>query len=489
MNKTAVNIVWFKRDLRLQDHAPLYNASQSGNPSILLYIFEPSLISDPHYDSRHWTFVWESLKEMQLKLEKHGHKLLIVCEEAEEIFRKLSELWQIEAVYSHRETGIDLTYKRDQQMARYFANEGVEWHEYPTNAVQRGLKNRDGWRKSWNEIIKSPQQKVDLDRLAVVEFTAQSLRRLNQEIPDVFMSSNAAFQTGGESEAWRLLESFVHKRCSDYNASISAPGPARTGCSRLSPYITWGNLSIRQIVQYMDEHYSDAPSKKGLRSFKSRLGWHCHFVQKFESEPRIEFENMNRGFDDIRTDWNQENFNAWKEGRTGFPMVDACMRSVMATGYLNFRMRAMLVSFLTHHLWLNWPEGSLHLARQFLDFEPGIHYSQFQMQAGTMGVNTIRIYNPVKQGMDHDPEGEFIREWVPELVSVPAGLLHEPWKMSRMEQGLYRCRIGQDYPEPVISDLKISYKHASSILWSKKGSPEVKEENRRILQMHVKKRS
>ena len=151
-------------------------------------------------------------------------------------------------------------------------------------------------------------------------------------------------------------------------------------------------------------------------------------------------------------------------------------------------MRAMLVSFLTHHLWLDWPEGSLHLARQFLDFEPGIHYSQFQMQAGTMGVNTIRIYNPVKQGYDHDPDGSFIREWVPELHDVPEELIHEPWKMSKMEQKMYNCRIGVDYPSPVNRDVKETYKHASSILWRKKGSHEVKRENQWILKKHVKNR-
>jgi len=164
------------------------------------------------------------------------------------------------------------------------------------------------------------------------------------------------------------------------------------------------------------------------------------------------------------------------------------MRSVIATGYLNFRMRAMLVSFLTHHLWLHWPKGSLHLAKQFLDFEPGIHYSQFQMQAGTIGVNTIRIYNPVKQGHDHDPDGGFIREWVPELRKIPGDLIHEPWKMSNMEQQMYNCEIGKQYPKPIISDIKESYKRASKILWSKKGSKEVKRENPGILKKHVKNR-
>jgi len=488
MSKEKINIVWFKRDLRLKDHQPLKRASESELPALLLYIFEPSLVNDPHYDDRHWRFVWESLEKMQQQLADQNLNLLIVYEEAENIFREIRRHYDIEAVFSHEETGIDLTYQRDIRMSGLFKEWDVEWDESPTNAVHRGLMNRNGWRKTWNSIMNQPQQDPDLNQLKRFSADDHLLNQINEEIPNRFKVPNEQFQTGGESKAWEFLESFVHERCANYNASISAPGPARSGCSRLSPYITWGNLSIRQIIQYMDQHYDDAPSKRGLRSFRSRLGWHCHFVQKFESEPRIEFENMNRGYNDIRTEWDEEKFEAWRTGRTGFPMVDACMRSVIATGYLNFRMRAMLVSFLTHHLWLDWPKGSLHLAKQFLDFEPGIHYSQFQMQAGTMGVNTIRIYNPVKQGYDHDPEGTFIREWIDELKEVPSELIHEPWKMSEMEQEMYNCRIGDDYPNPIISDIKESYKHASSILWSKKGSKEVKEENKWILKKHVKKR-
>lgn len=479
--------MWFKRDLRLSDHTPLNRAAESNLPLLLLYTFEPSLIDDPHYDDRHWRFVWESLQEMQHTLGEMGHQILIVHEEAEAVFTKLNQLFEIKTLFSHEETGIDLTYKRDIRIAELLTEWGIVWDESPTNAVQRGLMHRNGWRKKWASIMNHPTQDPDLTQITSVPLEDELVKAFDIGIPDRFKGSNSRFQRGGESIAWELLESFVKERCAEYNSSISSPGPARSGCSRLSSYITWGNLSIRQIVQYMDQHYDEAPSKRGLRSFRSRLGWHCHFVQKFESEPRIEFENMNRGFDDIRTEWNEETFEAWRDGQTGFPMVDACMRSVIATGYLNFRMRAMLVSFLTHHLWLHWPKGSLHLAKQFLDFEPGIHYSQFQMQAGTMGVNTIRIYNPVKQGYDQDPDGSFIREWVGELKEVPLELIHEPWKMSKMEQEIYHCRIGIDYPKPIITDLKASYRHASSILWSKKGSKEVKEENRWILKKHVKK--
>ena len=160
------------------------------------------------------------------------------------------------------------------------------------------------------------------------------------------------------------------------------------------------------------------------------------------------------------------------------------MRCLNTTGYLNFRMRAMLVRVATHHLWQPWQAITGHLAQQFLDFEPGIHFPQVQMQAGVTGTNTVRMYNPVKQGQDHDPEGQFIREWVPELRTCPDAYLHEPWTMPPLEQEFSNFRIGIDYPAPLV-DLATAARKARETIWGHRSNPLVQSEQDRILAKHI----
>jgi deoxyribodipyrimidine photo-lyase len=301
-----------------------------------------------------------------------------------------------------------------------------------------------------------------------------------------------ALQAAGEKAARSTLKSFLQVRGYDYRKALSSPLTAEDGCSRLSPHLAFGTLSLRTVHQATEVAISHTPDRTlayALRGFAGRLRWHCHFMQKLEDEPGIEFHNFARVCDGLREhNFNDAHFAAWCEGRTGYPMVDACMRSLVATGWLNFRMRAMLVSFASYHLWLHWRPTGLFLARQFLDYEPGIHWSQMQMQSGTTGINTLRIYSPTKQAQDQDPQGVFIRRWVPELAKVPLPYLAEPWKMDSSLQHLAGCRIGVDYPEPIVDD-KLAMKAAKDRMYGLRQTEQSREEAEQVQAKHGSRKS
>lgn len=484
----TVNIVWFKKDLRLKDHAPLSDAITNGLPVLLLHFFEPSLMQAADSDDRHWRFIYESVEEIKAKLLQHQLHFFSLHADVMPVFQKLCTHFNINTIFSHEETGNAISYERDKAVAVFCKQQQIKWKEYKTNGIIRGLKNRNQWSEHWHATMTSAEHSVQLSAINSVSLPSTFIRlEAAVNLPESIRTKNPFFQPGGEIAAWRYLQSFLNERCTNYSKHISKPEESRKSCSRISPYLTYGNLSMKQVYQATLHAIAAISYKRPLQFFIARLHWHCHFIQKFESECRMEFENLNRGFDAIRTDINELYVNAWKNGVTGVPLIDACMRCVTQTGYLNFRMRSMLASFLTHHLWQPWQVGAAHLAKQFLDYEPGIHYPQFQMQAGTMGVHTIRIYNPVKQGKEHDPAGLFIKKWIPELASVPVEFIHEPWLMSEMEQQIHNVQVGVTYPLPII-DVQEAAAFARKHLWDAKKSTAVHVENKRVLEVHTKRR-
>ncbi|MEW6995113.1 deoxyribodipyrimidine photo-lyase/cryptochrome family protein [Colwelliaceae bacterium MEBiC 14330] len=486
----AINLVWLKRDIRLADHQPIQQAIANSiaeqSPLVLLYIFEEMLLNDPHYSTRHWRFVYQSLLDVARQLPEKA--LWITHGNAIDVIDEIHKHFQINTIYSHEEIGLENTYIRDQQVSAWCQQHQISWQQSQLGAVQRGLINRVNWDKHWADVMRAPIQATSFAQVTLIPPDNNLLACDSNKVNEQWLDIDENFQLGGESQAMIVANSFFAERGKSYSFSLSSPSLSRAYCSRLSPYLAWGNISLRQVYQTLLAHWQKPGWRRSLSALSSRLHWHCHFIQKFESEHRIEHEAINRGYENMPRDNSeaaQVKLSAWKTGNTGYPMVDACMRCLLRSGYVNFRMRAMLVSFLSHHLHLDWRLGVQYLASLFLDFEPGIHYSQFQMQAGITGINTIRVYNPVKQSQEKDTEGAFIKAWLPELAHIPAPIIHEPWLMTEMEQMMYGLKLGQDYPLPIV-DIKSTGKQARELLWQWRNKAQVKQESYRILARHVR---
>jgi len=440
-------LVWLKKDLRVRDHAALAHAA-AFESAAALYIVEPEWLASPEFDAQHLAFALAALAPLRDALAQRGLPLLVRVGPALDVLTALRREFAFTHLASHEETGPLWSYARDRAVARWCRAHGVPWTEFAQSGVVRRLASRRGWAARWQQRMSAPCVEAPRGWAGARGFQVEALptlASLGVHTPPRLLPA------AGETAAQEALHSFLQQRGASYRQALSSPLSAEQGCSRLSAHLAFGAISMRQVHQATEARIASVATGAAderrfayhLRGFASRLRWHCHFMQKLEDEPEIEQRNFSRACDGLREDaFDRERFQAWCEGRTGFPMVDACMRSLVATGWLNFRMRAMLVSFAAYHLWLHWREPGLFLARQFLDFEPGIHWSQMQMQSGTTGINTLRIYSPAKQQADHDPSGAFVRRWVPEAgsASYPKPIVDERAAVARAKQRLYGLR-------------------------------------------------
>ncbi len=465
-------LVWLKRDLRLRDHTPLRLAG-TADAAAALYIIEPEQWADGAFAPQHLAFALATLAPLRETLQARGLPLLVRVGSAVPVLAQVRAQFVFTHLLSHEETGAGWTYARDVAVGQWCAAAGVQWLEATHTGVVRRLRSRSGWAGRWQARMDAPiapppeawpgwaggfEQLGALPSLADLHLPPAA-----QPLPDA-----------GEAAARSMLKSFLNSRGRRYRRGLSSPNTAPETCSRLSAHLAFGSLSMRTVHQASERAIAlteDRTLASNLRAFTGRLRWHCHFMQKLEDEPSIEWRNFARSYDGLRpgdegvpmTAQDEAKLQAWKAGRTGFPMVDACMRALNATGWINFRMRAMLVSFAAYQLWLHWRLPGLHLAQQFLDYEPGIHWSQMQMQSGTTGINTLRMYSPAKQMADHDPDGVFVRRWVPE------------WGTS-------------DYPAPIV-DERAALLHAKTVLYGLRQHDEVREEADAVQQRHGSRKS
>ncbi|GFZ81502.1 deoxyribodipyrimidine photo-lyase [Rickettsiales bacterium] len=472
-------LMCLKWDLRIEDHVALTEAAML-RPVLLLYILEPELRKQPDFSHHHCQFLTECLEKLDLVLETLGQKLIIKVGGVD-ILQLVHKHHAIQGLWSHQETWSGWTYARDKRVNQWAKVNNMQWHEPTQNGVIRCLKHLDGragcWCKQMKNLVLPPPK--TLQAVDEISGTLPSVQEL--EVPD---DGCIRSQKGVYHARLKLPQTFLHEPGESYTKAMSSPVTAFEICSRLSVHITFGAPSMREVFWGSEEPNQEIKHilrvRKGkwpsaLHSFSGRLCWYCYFIQKLEDEPCIEFENMHPAYDSLRkNDFNVDYFKACKEGKIGYLMVDACMCTLTATGWLNFQMRAMLMSFASYHLWLHWREPALHLARLFKHYEPGIHYSQAQMQSCAIGINSIQIYNPIKQGIGRYLDEAFIREWIPELADMPREYIHAPWKVLPKMNG---CSMS-------IVDEKIVHTEAADKLYGLRKNAGYKEVSNKILNKH-----
>lgn len=491
-----VAVWWIKRDMRLADNAALCRAMAHHASVLPLYVFEPTILAGEDCSAMHLYAQLQALQCLQVSLQQRGGTLWLAYGDMTEILQQLSEKTGFRFLYSHQETGSQLTYKRDLDVINWCQNRDVTWTEETQTGVIRGPHRRHDRPKILAERLLSqgpleaPARINCWEGLLPENLSQQvpTLANLLQRIPGIHQHAPlqaAKLQSVTEKDAIEDLDNFLGHRGVGYAGGISSPNTAFTHGSRLSPHLAWGTLSLRTTFHRTNQRLAELASNKhpmeageraqwvrSLRAFQSRLFWHDHFIQRLESVPGTEFEAINPGYRSLHYPGDERSLHAWVNGQTGFPIVDASMRCLRGCGFLNFRMRAMLVSVACYGLGLSWKQIQFPLARVFLDYEPGIHFSQIQMQAGIVGINTIRVYSPLKQLLEQDPACQFVKQWVPELREFQAE-----------EIACYETRSLGDYPPPV-ADLEKNNKVMKDQIFKIRNSEKGKEHAAEILAAH-----
>lgn len=433
-----LQLVWFKRDIRLFDHQAIHHAVATGEKVLFMYIAEPSIWQAGDLAKRHFTFMQQSLEDIQQSLRKIGGELYVAIGEMESILDDIYKMYGAFRMHSHYEHGIQPTFDRDLRVKRWMHEHTCLWTEYADFPVVRGKNapRRRDFLKEWikEPILAIPRQVFSLS--TVPNALTNDLTILESlQVPG---EERAIDIRGGEKEGIAYAKRFFEEKYMRYNINMNKPYVAPSSSSIISPYLTWGNISLKSLMRAVQKHMKHLkqtanPSEydflfEQLKSFQARLEWRSSFVQTVENFPMMHIRSLDSRFEGIRHQ-NPELLNAYIKGETGFPFLDACMRSLQQTGWINFKQRAMLATFGCNVLLLDWRVVGKVLAHAFTDYDPGIHWKQMQLQSGIDPKHHIPMHNVIKQGKENDPKGEFIKLYIPELRHLDNTNIHEPWSL------------------------------------------------------------
>jgi deoxyribodipyrimidine photo-lyase len=484
-NEEMKALWWIKRDFRLSDNESLYSAVEECAEVLPFFCWEPKLISLADTSAFHLQAQWQALDGLRKSLNLRNSGVWEDYRDIADALNKVYEIYPFQKLYSHQETGNLATFQRDKRVAQWCRDKGVQWNEAVGSSVLRG-GNADLRRVKLRQVDYRKQPVLSIPSVFKFPLTLSiSLPSLSWN--DLVMKTASLdksqvspdLQKINEGNAWKTLDTFLTDRGQGYSGGISSPNLAFTHGSRLSPHLAWGTISLRTVFSELQIRIKELQEKRAgngwlrsLRAFQSRLYWRDHFIQRLEAFPYMEEKPLNSAFEILEYEDSKVMLEHWIRGTTGFPMVDACMRCLAVTGFLNFRMRAMVVSFACYGLHLSWKMIHPPLAKLFLDYEPGIHMAQIQMQAGVIGFNTIRVYSPAKQFLDQDPKAVFVKKWIPELRDCTAV------EIANIEKSMIKA-----YPKAIV-DLGTKTKEMKDRIFSVRRSQVGKQETMKVLEKH-----
>jgi deoxyribodipyrimidine photo-lyase len=434
-------VVWHRRNLRTTDHGALSYAAREYDTILPLFVFDPQFYdADGLACDARLQLLHESVESLRRLYKPIGGTLNYAHGDTLSVLSAAADAgWDIVAT---ADPTARYGLRRDDRAA---AHHNVEFID-SDGLVRDAEWSREGWSEHIEEWFKSATYSANVSDVSFASLPDRISIDDIERVHDV-TAEKTKVPPGGRAAGAERLHRFTTD-IGSYPESISAPTDARTGTSNLSPYLRFGSLSVREVYQYVMDH---APDCVGRDMFVSRLFWNKHYHQKLEDWSGWTTEAVNPAMRGCRDgSYDPEVVAAWKRGKTGFPMVDASMRCLVETGWLNFRMRAMCASVFADLLQQPWKIGADFYHYHLVDSDPAINYTQWQSQAGTVGTNLMRIYNPIKQVRDNDPDGEFISTYVPELAALPTEHLARPEKTPLHIQEECGVNIGEDYPYPVV---------------------------------------
>lgn len=450
-------LMWFRRDLRTRDNAALHHALTAAPRVWCAFCFDREIL-DKLEDraDRRVEFIHQSVTELQRELARHGGGLIVRHGRARDELPRLADELGVDAVFANHDYEPRCN-DRDREVARKLRAAGRALNTFKDHVIfeKDEVLSRSGtpikvytpYRKAWREKLTD-----DCLRPYPCVANFNHLARPPERVPSSpwtlaalgFDSSHLAMP-GGMAAARATFDAFL-TRIGEYAAARDIPGVE--GVSRMSVHLRFGTISIREIVREAQEH--GAP---GAQKWVDELIWREFYNMILHHFPDTWYKAFQAKYENVRWKHDKKRFAAWCEGRTGYPIVDAGMRQLNTTGYMHNRLRMITASFLTKDLHIDWKWGEHYFAAKLLDYDMSQNLGGWQWAAsiGTDAQPYFRIFNPVMQSQKFDADGDFIRRYVPELARFPAPLIHAPWNAGPLEQDMYGCIIGKDYPAPMVN--------------------------------------